>query len=237
MNIRTFFAVASTVAALTIAGQVSAFGFSDLGSIAKDAGKGVTNALTTSAPLPSKDVMPMSDIEMASEFTEAVSMGVMPSFLISIQSINAAQIQLVKAFGLKGELAELEALQRSLVAGEVNGNDALDSTLGVTNRVDIKLREVMDSGVKLSTKGRKHYTKAILPYLMGVYQLTLVKDQFLGANMFSQGTAAIYLIRKGPGLIVSLSKTSYLMAAYAKSADISMPDDAETLLNKLSPLG
>ena len=165
------------------------------------------------------------------------------TYVASATSINAAQIQLAKAFGLKDIATKLEAEKEALSSGSVSDEDSIEKNTEVSEEANKAIQEKIKSGVKMSAEGKKHYIKSFVPYVTGLVGSKSVIDEakpFLESakstisnagftdtlSVTNKLKAGTFVATTMPSYVQSLWETSQLMVTYGKDNKIDVPEDA-----------
>lgn len=165
------------------------------------------------------------------------------TYVLSATSINAAQIELAKAFELKDIAAKLEAEKEALSSGSVIDEDSIEKTTEVSKEANIAIQEKIKSGATVSEEGKAHYIKSFAPYIKGLISGKSVTEEakpFLDSakstissagftkklSVTNKLKAGTFVATTMPSYIKSLWDTSQLMVTYGKDNKIDVPKDA-----------
>ncbi len=165
------------------------------------------------------------------------------TYISSATSINAAQILLAKAFGLKDQVAKLEAEKKALSSGSVSDEDSIEKSIEVSDAANKAIQEKIKKGATLSSDGKKHYIKSFVPYVNGLVGSKSVVEEakpFLESakstisnagftdtlSVTNKLKAGTFVATTMPSYVQSLWETSKLMVTYSKDNKIGVPEDA-----------
>jgi hypothetical protein len=162
-------------------------------------------------------------------------------FVESYQDVIQAQIYFATAFDLQDQVALLEAEQKSLSSGQIDG-EGLEKVKSTSESVDKAILERMETQPELSEEGRESYTQGLFAYFSGLLGAKGVVDSAqntgmsLGGNPLSSlrgASSAAYVAKELPSYFSGLQSTGKMMLEYGGRNNIEAPSNATSLLDSL----
>jgi len=161
--------------------------------------------------------------------------------------LNASQTFLSQALGLSDQIALLNAEKTALSSGNVMDESGLKKDAEVSGNNIKLINEQMTQGHKLTDEERAAFIQS-LPHLISAVSLTKQlpssferfidssKRQIISANLTEKMSvtnklkSGMYVVSNTPSLVGNLLSTMKNVMAYAKSNDIEVPKNAESVI-------
>ena len=170
-------------------------------------------------------------------------------FTASRIEINAAQLELALAFGLKDKVGELQAEQDNLRSGPLD-KDGYHKSKELSDGVDRELADRMAAGTVLSADGKTHYVASLPHLLRGTLlaaQLPAEAQAFASSAKSAVGSAsfqdkmrfggmamtAVMIAKDMPGFVGTTVDTYKKTLTYGQANHIPVPHDATAALGSL----
>jgi len=185
----------------------------------------------------------------SSDTSSAVSQeAIVQSYVDANVLVLSAQKKLVEAFGLKGLAAEIGAEVDSLSSASTQaGKDDFESSTTLSDRAMAEVQAKIDEGAELTAEGRESYIEGLSLTAQSVIATkdmaedaksfnASAKSEISSASMMKKASvtkkfsAGMFVAAELPGFTSRLTSNFGSLMAYAKSADIPIPDDATDAL-------
>ena len=195
-----------------------------------------------------KPAIPGTSSSDASSSSAVSQEAIVQSYVDANVLVLNARAKLAEAFGLKDEVAAINAEAESLQSASTQaGKDEFKSSATLSDRAMAAVQAKIDSGAELTAEGRVSYVEGLS---LTAQSVIATKDMAQDAKSFSASaksdissasmmkkasvtkkySAGMFVATELPGFTSRLTKNFGSLAAYAKSADIPVPDDATDAL-------
>lgn len=164
--------------------------------------------------------------------------------------ILTAQGLLLEAFGYKKEAAKLKEQATAMGSGYVMDKESLEAAKAASEQASKRIEAKLNEGARLTKEGRMLYAKSLVPYTKGLLEtkelapdgkkfLESAKSQISNASWTEKSKVknkldtGMYVARKTPSYLTTLTSTSKKLLTYAKSQKVRVPKDATDALASL----
>jgi hypothetical protein len=181
--------------------------------------------------------------------SDASSTGFFSDFTHARVEINAAQYLLAQAFGLKDQVAELEAERTALSSGVLDA-DGYKKSKQISDSTNAAIADRMEHGAVLSAEGRAEYEAAIPHLLIGTLITVKLAPEATAMAQAARASAesasftdkmrvAEVAIRAGrvaadlPGFVANTVTAYKRVVTYGTANNLQVPKDATAALGSL----
>ncbi len=177
---------------------------------------------------------------------EAAQDALVQRFVASQSHSLRAQSEFAKAFGLAEQVQLLEAERLALSSGSVN-TDTLKKARSVSASVQTALEARQAQQPELSAEARGHYAEGLVALLQSVVEARKLTVEATGfaAGVKSLGPmqmatvgrkllAGAWIAKESPGYVRGLYSSSKSAMTYARASKISVPANADSMLDALN---
>jgi hypothetical protein len=161
--------------------------------------------------------------------------------------VMKAQEEFLLAFGLKDEAAKLSETAKVWGGGSSVSKSEMQAATESSQSANDAIAAKIASGEELSSAGLGHYGNGLGLYGRGLIETKKMADEATAfsnaamaqissapftnkASLTSKLSAGTYIAKELPGFTVNLTDGLTKAVAYARSADIPVPDDVASLL-------
>lgn len=178
---------------------------------------------------------------------EAAQEALVQRFATSQSHSLAAQASFAKAFGLAEQVQLLEAEQLALSSGSVN-SDTLKKARALSVSTQAALDERQAQQPELDDEARGHYAEGLVSLLLSLNEARQLSGE---ATNFANGmkglgpmqlatvgrklAAGAWVAKESPGYVRGLYNSSKSAMTFARASQISVPDNADSMLDSLAP--
>jgi hypothetical protein len=197
---------------------------------------------TSAFPFGLSDLSGSGDKKSSSADSYAAQDGLVKQYNKAAKNVAVAQQMFANALGLKKEAAAIGAEAEALESGAVVDQDSMERISETSGSVNKAILTEVENSKGLSTKAKKEFAKAFVPYFVGLVETSKISD---AAADFIEGATdtissasftdklsvtkklspGMYVAREVPGFGVSLYDSSKTLIAFAESQGIDVPDD------------
>lgn len=180
----------------------------------------------------------------------AAQSGLVSNFKASAEAIGEAQFHLANAFKLNELAAKIDAQNKALSSGSVDSKQSLEVMKTSGTELESYLSQSKADGVVLDEESKSHYTRAILPYVLGMVaagEMAKTAPNFLESAQSTISSASftkklsvtkdlyegVWLAKEIPGYSTNLLDTTKLILTFAKSNNVEIPEDATKAIGNL----
>lgn len=178
---------------------------------------------------------------------EAAQEALVRRFVTSQSHSLEAQTSFARAFGLAEQVQLLEAERQALSSGAVSV-DAMRKSVSVSESAQAAINERLAAQPELSSESKQHYARGLVQLLASAAEARQLGGEASGfaaglrnlaptqmATVGRKLAAGAWVAKESPGFLQGLYASSKSAMTFAKASKVSVPANAESLLDGLTP--